>query len=87
MSPWGSPICSQAPSLSTSLPAAQAASSISGRAWRRATSSSAARSQGMPIWCTHRMALVRGVIAPSTRAGSMLNVAGWMSTKTGVAPQ
>ena len=28
----------------------------------------------MPIWCTHRIARVRGVIAASISAGSMLNV-------------
>ncbi len=32
------------------------------------------------------MALVRGVIAASSRAGSIVNVRGSMSTNTGVAP-
>ena len=44
------------------------------------------RSHGMPIWCTHRIARVRGVMACSTSAGSMLYVSGSMSTKTGSAP-
>ena len=41
------------------------------------------------IWpnrCTATMARVRGVTAASTAAGSMLNVAGSMSTNTGVPP-
>ena len=33
-----------------------------------------ARSHGMPSWCTHRIALVRGVMAASISAGSMLYV-------------
>ena len=44
-------------------------------------------SHGRPIWCTGMIARVRGVIAASIRAGSMLYVRGSMSTKTGVAPQ
>ncbi len=35
-----------------------------------------ARSHGMPIWCTHRIARVRGVTARPRAAGSMLKVAG-----------
>ncbi len=35
---------------------------------------------------TIRIAFVRGVIAASTAAGSMLNVSGSTSAKTGVAP-
>ena len=41
----------------------------------------------MPIWCTQRMARVRGVTTASMRLGSMLKVPGSMSTKTGTAPQ
>ncbi len=66
---------------------AQAASSTRGRWWRRAISTSAAMSHGMPIWWTHRIARVRGVIASSTSSGSMLNVPGWTSTNTGTAPR
>ena len=51
---------------------------------RARASTMAARSQGMPIWCTHRMARVFGVIAASMQAGSMLKVTGSMSMNTGV---
>jgi hypothetical protein len=47
----------------------------------------AAMSQGKPIWCTARIALVRGVIAPATSFASRLKLAGSMSTNTAVAPQ
>ncbi len=66
---------------------AQAASSTTGTPRRRAMPMSAARSHGMPSWCTSSSAFVRGVMAASTSAGSMLNVAGSMSTNTGTAPQ
>ena len=33
------------------------------------------------------MARVFGVMASSTRSGSMFSVSGWMSTNTGLAPQ
>ena len=40
----------------------------------------------MPIWWTHRIALVRGVSAAAMPSGSRLKVAGSMSTNTGTAP-
>ena len=43
-------------------------------------------SQVSPLLWTGMIALVRGVIAASMRLGSMLNVPGSMSMKTGVAP-
>ena len=46
----------------------------------------ASMSHGRPNTCTGTIARVRGVIAASTAAGSMLNVTGSMSAKTGVAP-
>ena len=39
---------------------------------RRPISTIAARSHGIPIWSTQRIARVRGVMAPSTSGGSML---------------
>ena len=73
MSPCGRPIRSQSPSMRISLPMAQAASSITGEAVAVGHGDEApARSQGMPIWWTARMARVRGVIASATRSGSML---------------
>ena len=69
MSPCGLPIFSQRPSQRTSLPLAQAASSTTRKACRRAMGTIAARSHGMPIWCTHRMARVRGVTAPRCAPG------------------
>ena len=54
------------------------------RALARAISSSI--STICPYRCTGTMARVRGVIARFTAAGSMLNVSGKMSTKTGVPP-
>ncbi len=83
----GLPIFSHSPFHMISLPIAQAASSTTGMPCRRPMATSAARSHGMPIWWTHRMARVFGVIAASTSAGSMLKVRGSMSTNTGVAPQ
>ena len=43
---------------------AQAASSTRGRECLRAISASRSRSQGMPIWCTQRIARVRGGDCP-----------------------
>ena len=48
MSPTGLPIFCQTPSTRISEPIAQAASSITGRPWARATAIRPARSQGMP---------------------------------------
>ena len=42
-------------------------------------------SQGMPWMCTGRIAFVCSVIRSSMRAGSMVNVFGSMSAKTGMA--
>ena len=66
---------------------AQAASSTTAMPRRRPISTMRARSQGMPSWWTHRIAFVRGVIAGSISAGSMLKPSASMSTNTGVAPQ
>src|SRR5438105_12012848 len=52
---------------------------------RRASSSKAGRSAGLPCRCTGTMALVRGVIARSTRAGSRFSDES-TSLKTGRAP-
>jgi hypothetical protein len=46
----------------------------------------ASMSHGVPWIWTGRSALVRGVMRASIRLGSMLYVAGSMSTKTGIAP-
>ena len=54
------------------------------RGWRRVMIGS--MSAPRPNRCTGMIALVRGVIAAAACAGSMLNVAGSMSTSTGVAP-
>ena len=43
-------------------------------------------SQSLPAKCTGRIALVRGVSAASTRAGSRQRVRGSQSASTGVAP-
>ena len=40
-----------------------------------------------PNRCTGMIALVRGVMARASAAGSRLNVAGSMSTRTGRAPR
>ena len=69
MSPCGGRSRCQVPPNGISEPMAQAASSITGRPWARATGRIAARSQGMPIWCTQRIARVRGVIARGDRRG------------------
>ena len=67
-----------------SLPIAQAASSMTGRPCVR-RSSTMARQIARHAHLVHaRIAFVRGVIAASIRAGSMLNVTGSMSTNTGV---
>ena len=43
-------------------------------------------SAGCPYRCTGRIAFVRGVTAASICRGSIVNVRGSMSTKTGCAP-
>ena len=57
---------SQLPSTSTSLPIAHAASSMTRRPKRLAVATMAWMSHGIPIWCTHRMARVRVVIAEAS---------------------
>ena len=48
----------------------------------------AARSHGMPSWCTHKMAFVRAEIAGfNQRRVHVVARPDSMSTKTGVAPQ
>jgi hypothetical protein len=73
--------------IKISLPVAQAASSMSAMPWRFAISEKAGKSHGIPIWWITRMARVRGVMASSTRSGSILYVLGSISTKMGFAPQ
>ena len=88
MSPCGLPIFCHSPFQRISLPSGarrvlddrQAVGVRDGGATGRGRTA-------CPIWCTTRMALVRGVIAASMRSGSMLWVSGSMSTNTGVAPQ
>ena len=63
-----------------------AASSMTGMPARSAAAMIGSMSAASPKRCTGMMALVRGVIAARVCAGSMLNVAGSMSTSTGVAP-
>src|SRR5574341_879077 len=65
---------------------AWAASSIRRSLWRLASAWIRSIRQGRPAKCTGRIAFVRGVIARSIRAGSMLNVSRSTSTKTGRAP-
>ncbi len=87
MSPCGWPILCDCPSVTISLPIAQAASSTTATPRRRPISTMLRMSHGMPIWWTQRIARVRGVMACSISAGSMLKVAWSMSMKTGSAPQ
>ena len=72
MSPCGRPMRIQSPSTRISEPMAQAASSMTGRPWARATARIAGMSQGMPIWWTTSSARVRAVIAAAIASGSML---------------
>jgi hypothetical protein len=72
MSPIGRPIFCHCPLIEISLPIAQAASSTTRRSCLRAIAITDVMSHGMPIWCTTRIARVRGVIAASMAAGSML---------------
>ena len=70
-----------------SAPSAWAASSISARRWRSASSRSGPSSHGWPAKSTVMMARVRGVIAAATRAGSTLSVSARTSAKTGRPPR
>ena len=71
---------------SSVAPNAWAASSITARPWRLATSRRPGISAGPPNTCTATMARVRSVTAASAACGSRLNVPGSMSANTGVAP-
>lgn len=68
----GLPMRSHPPPSRISEPMAQAASSTTGRPCSRATARIRPRSHGMPIWWTHRIALVRSVIAARSTCGSRL---------------
>jgi hypothetical protein len=70
-SPAGSPTRRQDPPNCISDPRAQAASSTTFNPWARATAMIASMSQGVPIWCTQRMARVFGVMAAAISAASM----------------
>ncbi len=81
-----SPARRHSPSMLRRAPIAWQASSITGR-WRGAAiASSRSMAAICPYKWTGTIARVRGVIARCTASGSMLNVPGSMSTKTGVPP-
>ena len=75
-----------APRPPSVAPKACAASSITARPWRPATSRRPGMSAGPPKTCTATMARLRSVTAASTDCGSRLNVARSMSANTGIAP-
>lgn len=70
MSPCVRPIRCHLPSCKISLPAAHAASSITGSPCRRASGRIAARSHRIPIWCGQRIARVRGEQCEMQRRGA-----------------
>src|SRR5256885_7714216 len=74
------------PSMRRRAPIAWAASSTTRTARARAGGSNRSRAAIWPYKWTGMTARVRGVMAASTAAGSMLKVPGSMSTKTGVPP-
>ena len=81
-----SPLTRQVPSTLRRAPIAWQASSITGTPRLAAMASTRSMYAIWPKRCTGMIARVRGVMARSSAAGSMLNVSGSMSTNTGVPP-